>query len=197
MAKEEKNIQESNNEPKNREQTTSKPTGNDDFESVIKDLRKQVAEMKAENIKIKKDRDKLSHSEAEMRKKLNAKMTIEEQDEQQQLEQEQYVKGLEKRVKVMEQSSLLQAKGFSNEDAKKIAEARYDGDLDTAESLMNAHYDALEKQRKEQYEKKMAELMKPASGNGGVDYQTQLKAAQENGNILEAIKLIREQAEQG
>lgn len=154
---------------------------------TIEDLQVQMNALKADNIKLKRTNDSLSSSEANMRKQLKAKMTTEEQNAQAQIDREEHMKSIEKENFVLKQTALMLGKGFTNDEAEKIATARYDGDLDTAFSLENAHYDALRQKDEADYKAKLAAVTTPAQGQGQVNYAKQFEDAMKNGDSISAV----------
>lgn len=152
----------------------------------------QIAALEAEVLKWKTASNKASADAANYKRQLSAKMTADEQAEATKAEREQYVKSLERENAIMKQTSFLVGKGFTNDEAIKISEARYDGDIETALTIENAHYDALESARQKAYEERLAKLQQPASGNGGsTNYAEQMNKALADGNMVEYARLVR------
>lgn len=163
-------------------------------EPTMEDMKALVAKLQADNIRFKNSIDKLSASEGNLRKQLKSKMTVDEQEAAAKVEQEEYVHSLERQVSVMKQCRSLQEKGFSSDEAEAIAIARFDGDLETALTLENKHYDDLYKKMEEEYNSKVAKLMEPASGADGIDYAQQFASAMNEGDKVSAVSALLRQS---
>ena len=115
---------------------------------------------------------------------------IEEAEKQAQIEEE--LKSLRRATKVSEYEKQHLALKYDEKDAKEIAEALYDGDMDTVFRLQKKHEESLQKSIK-------ADLMKdmptpPAGNQANIDYSKQLADAQANGDMALMASLIRQQA---
>ena len=115
---------------------------------------------------------------------------IEEAEKQAQIEEE--LKTLRRSSKVSEYEKQHLALKYDEKDAREIAEALYDGDMDTVFRLQKKHEEALQKSIK-------ADLMKdmptpPAGNQTTIDYSKQIADAQASGDMALMASLIRQQA---
>ncbi len=141
--------------------------------------------------------DKYASEAADYKKKWKAASSEQEQkaieDAEQQAQIQEELKTLRRASKVSEYEKQHLALKYDEKDAKEIAEALYDGDMDTVFRLQKKHEESLQKAIK-------ADLMKqmptPPSGNQTtIDYSKQIAEAQTTGNMPLMAALIRQQAE--
>lgn len=141
--------------------------------------------------------DKATSEAADYRKKWKAASSEQErkaiEDAEQQAQIQEELKTLRRASKVSEYEKQHLALKYDEKDAKEIAEALYDGDMDTVFRLQKKHEESLQKTIK-------ADLMKqmpaPPSGNQTtVDFSKQIAEAQASGNMALMAALIRQQAE--
>ena len=141
--------------------------------------------------------EKANSEAADYKKKWKAASSDQEQkaieDAEKQAAIEEELKALRRSNKVSEYEKQHLALKYDEKDAKEIAEALYDGDMDTVFRLQKKHEEALQKSIK-------ADLMKqmptPPSGNQTtVDYSKQIAEAQASGNMALMASLIRQQSE--
>lgn len=141
--------------------------------------------------------EKANSEAADYKKKWKAASSDQEQkaieDAEKQAAIEEELKALRRSNKVSEYEKQHLALKYDEKDAKEIAEALYDGDMDTVFRLQKKHEEALQKSIK-------ADLMKqmptPPSGNQTtVDYSKQIAEAQASGNMALMAALIRQQSE--
>ena len=186
--------------PPATEQQNNNPS-NAGGEITVESLMAEMADLKAQNAKMKADYDKLCTSEGNLRKQLRAKQTAEEQEAEAKAEQAQqqaeYVKGLERFREITESSKRYLAMGMTAELAEATATAEVDGERDVVTSnltkFMQARDEAREKALREKY---LAELGSPQSGNvGQVDYTQQINKAISDGDLQSATLAILQQAE--
>lgn len=141
--------------------------------------------------------EKANSEAAEFKKKWKAasseqeQKAIEEAERQAQVEEE--LKSLRRATKVSEYEKQHLALKYEEDEAKEIAEALYDGDMDTVFRLQKKHEESLQKAIK-------ADLMKqmptPPSGNQtSIDFSKQIAEAQASGDMALMASLIRQQAE--
>lgn len=116
---------------------------------------------------------------------------IEEKEKQAQIEEE--LKTLRRSAKVSDYEKQHLALKYDEKDAKEIAEALYDGDMDTVFRLQKKHEDALQKSIKADLMKQMP--VPPAGNQQNIDYSKQIAAAQASGDMALMASLIRQQAE--
>lgn len=140
--------------------------------------------------------DKYATEAADYRKKWKAASSEQEQKQieeaERQAHMEEELKTLRRASKVAEYEKQHLALRYEEKDAKEIAEALYDGDMDTVFRLQKKHEEALQKEIK-------AELMKdmptpPAGNQITIDYSKQIAAAQASGDMALMASLIRQQA---
>lgn len=115
---------------------------------------------------------------------------IEDAEKQAQIEEE--LKTLRRASKVSEYEKQHLALKYEEKDAKEIAEALYDGDMETVFRLQKKHEEALQKAIK-------ADLLKdmptpPAGNQTTIDYSKQIADAQASGDMALMASLIRQQA---
>lgn len=141
--------------------------------------------------------DKYATEAADFKKKWKAasseqeQKAIEEAERQAQVEEE--LKSLRRATKVSEYEKQHLALKYEEAEAKEIAEALYDGDMDTVFRLQKKHEETLQKAIK-------ADLMKqmptPPSGNQtSIDFSKQIAEAQASGDMALMASLLRQQAE--
>ena len=141
--------------------------------------------------------EKANSEAADYKKKWKAASSEQEQkaidDAEKQAAIEEELKTLRRASKVSDYEKQHLALKYDEKDAKEIAEALYDGDMDTVFRIQKKHEEALQKTIK-------ADLMKqmptPPSGNQTtVDYSKQIAEAQASGNMVLMAALIRQQSE--
>lgn len=141
--------------------------------------------------------EKANSEAADYKKKWKAASSEQErkaiEDAEQQAQIQEELKTLRRESKVSEHEKQYLALKYDAKDAREVAEALYDGDMDTVFRLQKKHEEALQKSIK-------ADLMKqmpaPPSGNQTtVDFSKQIAEARESGNMALMAALIRQQAE--
>lgn len=141
--------------------------------------------------------DKATSEAADYKKKWKAASSEQErkaiEDAEQQAQIQEELKTLRRASKVSDYEKQHLALKYDEKDAREIAEALYDGDMDTVFRLQKKHEEALQKSIK-------ADLMKqmptPPSGNQTkIDYSKQIAEAQVSGDMALMASLIRQQAE--
>lgn len=140
--------------------------------------------------------EKANSEAADYKKKWKAAASEQEQkqieDAEKQAQIEEELKTLRRSSKVSEYEKQHLALKYDEKDAKEIAEALYDGDMDTVFRLQKKHEEALQKAIK-------ADLLKdmptpPAGNQTTIDYSKQIAEAQESGDMALMASLIRQQA---
>lgn len=140
--------------------------------------------------------DKYATEAADYKKKWKAASSEQEQKQIEEAERQaridEELKTLRRASKVSEYEKQHLALKYEEKDAKEIAEALYDGDMDTVFRLQKKHEEALQKAIK-------ADLMKnmptpPAGNQTNIDYSKQIAAAQASGDMVLMASLIRQQA---
>ena len=140
--------------------------------------------------------EKANSEAADYKKKWKAAASEQEQkqieDAEKQAQIEEELKTLRRSSKVSEYEKQHLALKYDEKDAREIAEALYDGDMDTVFRLQKKHEEALQKSIK-------ADLMKdmptpPAGNQTTIDYSKQIADAQASGDMALMAALIRQQA---
>lgn len=168
-------------------------------EMTVESLMAQLAQVNAENAKLKTDKDKICASEANLRKQLRAKQTAEEQEAEakaeQQAQRDAYVKELEKFKAVAESSERYLGMGMPAEMAKATATAEYEGNMDVVTGNITKFMAERDKQKESEIRAQyLAQMPTPQSGNvGKVDYSAQIKQAMDAGDTQAAVLAILNQ----
>ena len=140
--------------------------------------------------------EKANSEAADYKKKWKAAASEQEQkqieDAEKQAQIEEELKTLRRASKVSEYEKQHLALKYDERDAKEIAEALYDGDMETVFRLQKKHEEALQKAIK-------ADLLKdmptpPAGNQTTIDYSKQIADAQASGDMALMASLIRQQA---
>lgn len=140
--------------------------------------------------------EKANSEAADYKKKWKAAASEQEQkqieDAEKQAQIEEELKTLRRASKVSEYEKQHLALKYDEKDAKEIAEALYDGDMETVFHLQKKHEEALQKAIK-------ADLLKdmptpPAGNQTTIDYSKQIADAQASGDMALMASLIRQQA---
>ena len=141
--------------------------------------------------------DKANSEAADYKKKWKAasseqeRKSIEEAEQKAQAEEE--LKTLRRENKVSKYEKQYLAQNYDAKDAFDIAEALYDGDMDTVFKIQKKHDDEVRKNIKAEI---MKDMPAPPSGNQKtVDFSKQIEEAQANGDMARMASLIRRQAE--
>lgn len=141
--------------------------------------------------------DKASSDAADYKKKWRGALSEAEQKAQDEKEKqtamENELNQLRRDSKIAAYEKNYLGLGYDEKSAKEVAEAMFDGDMDTVFTIQKKFQENKERAIK-------ADLMKnmpaPPSGNQAtVDYSKQIAEAQANGNMALAASLIRQQAE--
>ena len=140
--------------------------------------------------------EKANSEAADYKKKWKAASSEQEQkqieDAERQAQIEEELKTLRRSSKVSEYEKQHLALKYDEKDAKEIAEALYDGDMDTVFRLQKKHEEALQKAIKADVMKNMP--TPPAGNQTNIDYSKQIAAAQASGDMALMASLIRQQA---
>lgn len=160
----------------------------------------QLAQLKAENMRLKNDNDKLCSSEGQLRKQLRAKQTAEEQAAEAEAEakrqQEEHTKAVEKELAIMKATNRYLELGLSKDEAGKVAADEVNGDMEAWQAGINSY---LANAKKDAYAQARADLLKemptPQSGNSvEVDYTQKFNDAMNNGDTQNAVLALLEQS---
>lgn len=141
--------------------------------------------------------DKYATEAADYKKKWKAAASEQEQkaieETERQARMEEELKSLRRSAKVSDYEKQHLALKYDEKDAKEIAEALYDGDMDTVFRIQKKHEEALQKSIKADLMKQMP--VPPAGNQQKIDYSKQIAEAQASGNMALMASLIRQQTE--
>lgn len=160
----------------------------------LEDLMTQIAELKAANASLHKTVNKVSSDAADWKKKYQSKLTVDEQKVQAEKEKDEYYQSILNQFNVLKGTISYQAKGYTEEEARKIAEAQCSGDFETAADVMNQHNEIYRKACDEKVKKALAKAQEPASGGSKVDYAQMYAKAMNAGDKQAAITALLNQA---
>lgn len=141
--------------------------------------------------------DKANTEAADYKKKWRGALSEAEQKAQdekdKQAAMETELNQLRKESKIAAYEKSYLGLGYDEKSAKEVAEAMFEGDMDTVFMIQKKFQETKERAIKADIMKNMPT---PPSGNqGAVDYSKQIAEAQANGNMALAASLIRQQAE--
>lgn len=160
----------------------------------IKELMKQIADLKVELNRNKKARDKALSEAGEYKKQLRAKLSADEQAEVERQEaeeqQKEYVASLERFKKVAEATARYALQGMSQELAKQAADAEISGDMDLLSDIQNKHFNQMLKAKEAEWIKS-----RPQTNIGG-GYGANITQEQfDKMNMIRRTKLLKESPE--
>ena len=140
--------------------------------------------------------DKASAEAADYKKKWRGALSEAEQKAQdekdKQTAMENELNQLRKESKIAAYEKNFLGLGYDEKSAKEVAEAMYEGDMDTVFTLQKKHQ---ENQKNAITANLMKNMPNAPSGNQvTVDYSKQIAAAQESGNMALVASLIRQQS---
>ena len=141
--------------------------------------------------------DKANTEAADYKKKWRGALSVAEQkaqdekDKQTAMENELNQLRRESKIAAYEKNYL--GLGYDEKSAKEIAEAMFDGEMDTVFMLQKKFQENKERAIKADLMKNMSTA--PSGNQATVDYSKQIAEAQANGNMALAASLIRQQAE--
>ena len=135
-------------------------------EPSIEDLSTQLAQERAEKLKLKNSFDKAASETAELRKKLKAKMTAEEEEaEEKKIAEENhkaYVKSLEDKIALSTKTKNYMRLGMTEELAAATAKADLEGDEETVNSNIQRNQELKIKEAEQEWLRNRPE---PQGGN--------------------------------
>lgn len=141
--------------------------------------------------------DKASTEAADYKKKWRGALSEAEQKAQDEQEKQT---AMETELKELRRSSAISgyeknylALGYDETSAHEIAEATYDGDMETVFRLQKKQQEDFAKATESRLMKNMSNA--PSGNQVDVDYSKQIAEAQSSGNMVLAAALIRQQAE--
>lgn len=141
--------------------------------------------------------EKANTEAADYKKKWRGALSAAEQKEQdekdKQAAMENELNQLRKASKIAAYEKNYLGLGYDENSAKEIAEAMYDGEMDTVFMIQKKHQETQERAIKADLMKNMSTA--PSGNQVTVDYSKQIDEAQANGNLALAASLIRQQSE--
>lgn len=141
--------------------------------------------------------DKASSDAADYKKKWRGALSAAEQKEQdekdKQTAMENELNQLRKESKIAAYEKNYLGLGYDEKSAKEVAEAMYDGDMDTVFMIQKKHQEDQKKAITSDLMKNMSTA--PSGNQTTVDYSKQIAEAQASGNMALAASLIRQQSE--
>lgn len=124
-------------------------------EVTVEELMAQLAQAEAEKARLKNANDKLSKSEANMKKQLREKMSAEEQANEAKKEADElnakHLKELEDFKNLTLATERYQIQGMDIETAKKAAKAEIDADFDLLSTIQKQYNDLTLKRAKSEW----------------------------------------------
>jgi len=131
------------------------PTETVDGASTNKTIEEQLAELLAENKRLRRANDKASSEAADYKRQLNARLTESERQEQERAEQaEAMASELKELRRERDISNLVRnftVLGYSEEMAKEAAEAQYEGDTTKMFEVQRKYKSDLENKIKSEF----------------------------------------------
>ena len=141
--------------------------------------------------------DKANTEAADYKKKWRGALSDAEKKEQDEKEKqtamENELNQLRRDSKIAAYEKNYLGLGYDEKSAKEIAEAMFDGEMDTVFMLQKKFQENKERAIKADLMKNMSTA--PSGNQATVDYSKQIAEAQANGNMALAASLIRQQAE--
>lgn len=141
--------------------------------------------------------DRANTEAADYKKKWRGALSEAEQKAQDEKEKQSAMENelnqLRKESKIAAYEKSYLGLGYDEKSAKEVAEAMFDGDMDTVFAIQKKFQDNKERSIKAELMKNMS--MAPSGNQVTVDYSKQIAEAQANGNMALAASLIRQQAE--
>lgn len=163
-------------EPKPQTQEKPKDDPNDKLDSGKDEsqtsLAEQLQQMRIENAKLKKAQEKAATDAADWKKKYNATLSDAEKLAQEktdrEAEKDAELAKLRKESAVSKYEKNFLTLGYSQELAKKAAEAQFDGDTDTLFLVQSQAQEAIVKAKEAEWYKKRPEI-NTGAGTGSKD----------------------------
>ena len=141
--------------------------------------------------------DKANTEAADYKKKWRGALSDAEKKEQDEKEKqtamENELNQLRRDSKIAAYEKNYLGLGYDEKSAKEIAEAMFDGEMDTVFMIQKKFQESKERAIKADLMKNMSTA--PSGNQATVDYSKQIAEAQANGNMALAASLIRQQAE--
>ncbi|MDO5540612.1 MAG: hypothetical protein Q4F83_11180 [Eubacteriales bacterium] len=141
--------------------------------------------------------DKASTEAADYKKKWRGALSEADQKAQDELEKQT---AMENELKKLRRESAISgyeknyiSLGYDEKSAKEVAEAMYDGDMETVFRIQKKQQDDFAKATESRLMKNMSNA--PSGNQVDVDYSKQIAEAQASGNMVLAAALIRQQAD--
>ena len=137
------------------ENEQTEPTEVPDTGSANKSIEEQLAELLAENKRLRRANDKASSEAADYKRQLNARLTESERQEQERAEANEKLRSeLEELRKERDLSRLMKnftVLGYSEQMAQEAAEAQYEGDTERMFEVQRKYKSELENSIKAQF----------------------------------------------
>lgn len=172
-------------------QTTPETNPVENQNPDVGDLLKQIADLKVELNKSKKARDKALSETGEYKKQLRAKMSADEQAEEERREleeqQKEYIASLEKFKAVAEATARYALQGMGSDMAKQAADAEISGDMDLLSDIQNKHFNQMLKAKEAEWLKS-----RPQVNVGGGGSVTVTQEQFDKMNMIERTRLLDE-----
>jgi hypothetical protein len=144
------------------------------------EMMKEIAELKANNMKLKSSLDKTASEAGDLRKQLRARQTADEVEAEEKAKAEEarqnHIAELERRLNHNDAVKRYMSLGMNEEMADTVATAELDGDKNTVRDMLRRFMDAEKEAVREEVKKELlAQMPAPVSGNGDgqIDYQKQ------------------------
>lgn len=141
--------------------------------------------------------DKASSDAADYKKKWRGALSAAEQKEQdekdRQVAMENELNQLRRESAISGYEKNYISLGYDEKSAKEVAEAMYDGDMETVFRIQKKQQDDFAKATESRLMKNMSNA--PSGNQVDVDYSKQIAEAQASGNMVLAAALIRQQTE--
>lgn len=170
--------------------TEGQEPGGSESESKAESLMAEIARMKVNEQKMKKELDKALKEKGEVTKALRAKQTAAELEDEAKREEEErhqaYVAELEEFKRKTEAKERYLMQGMSVEMAARAADAEVSGDMDALTDIQRQHTEATLKAAKEEWKKSIPQ---PQHGNGEYSSMTkeEIMAIKDNDARIQAI----------
>ncbi len=137
------------------ENEQTEPTEVPDAGSANKSIEEQLAELLAENKRLRRANDKASSEAADYKRQLNARLTESERQEQERAEANEKLRSeLEELRKERDLNRLMKnftVLGYSEQMAQEAAEAQYEGDTERMFEVQRKYKSELENSIKAQF----------------------------------------------
>lgn len=156
------------------QQDANTETEQAEHEPTIEELKARLAAKEAAYAKLKAANDKTSKSEAELKRQLREKMSVQEQEaavkEEEAERQKEYIESLEDYKRRNEAKERYMMQGMDAEMAVKAADAEVTNDYDALADIQKQHTDNLIRAREAEWKKS-----RPRVNMGSGEYSSMTK----------------------